>query len=126
MEKILVEITNSEYKLVSDRFPGDQLSVNRGHLMNKMFVAALTGLVILPLASSCTAMRSVVPVRASFDSPAKASMPPEEQGWASRYIPGVRQISNLLPEPSDARVKWDDYYRKRNDHWRPSAGNGIP
>jgi hypothetical protein len=94
--------------------------------MNKMFVAALTGLVILPLTTSCTAIRSAVPVKASFDAPAKASMPSEGQGWASRYIPGVRQISNLLPEPSEARVKWDEYYKKKSDHWRPSAVNGIP
>jgi hypothetical protein len=94
--------------------------------MRKTFVTALAALLILPLVSSCTHLRSGAPVKASFDLPAKTSTPPEEQGWASKYIPGVRLISNLLPEPSEARVKWDDYYKKRTDHWGPSAVNGIP
>jgi hypothetical protein len=94
--------------------------------MKKLVVAALTALVILPLASSCTAVRSGVPVKAAFDSPAKAGVPVDERGWASRYIPGVRAISNLVPEPSEARVKWDEYYKKKNGHWSSSSVNNIP
>jgi hypothetical protein len=125
-EKFLVEISNSEYKLDTDRFPGDQLTVNRGYLMRKMFVTALAASLVLSLVVSCTHLRSGTPVKASFDLPAKTSAPSEEQSWACRYIPGVRLISNLFPEPSEARVKWDDWYKKRSDHWGPSAVNGIP
>jgi hypothetical protein len=94
--------------------------------MNKMVVAALTALVILPLASSCTAVRPGVPIKAAFDSPARTGVPMENQGWASKYIPGVRAISKAFPEPSEARVKWDEWYKKKNGHWSSSGVNAVP
>lgn len=94
--------------------------------MKKLVVAALTALVILPLASSCTALRSGVPVKAAFDSPAKTGIQVEEQSWASRYIPGVRAISQIVPEPSEARVKWDEWYKKKNSRWSSTGANAVP
>lgn len=94
--------------------------------MNKLRVPAVAALVILPLVTSCTGFRAGTPTKAAFDAPAKAGAPSEVQGWASKYIPGVRAISQLVPQPSESRLKWDEWYKKRNDRWSTETMNTTP
>jgi hypothetical protein len=98
--------------------------------MNKKLVPAVAALAILPVVSSCTTFRSGAPVKAVFDAPAKSGGPTgvsaDEEGWASRYIPGVRAISRIVPQPSESRVKWDEWYKKRNDRWGTETMNATP
>jgi hypothetical protein len=93
--------------------------------MKRTLIPTLAALAILPFVGSCASLNSHIPVPASFDSPAKASRSLDEESWASRHIPGVRQISKLLPEPSDARIKWDKWYNRKNNHSISSSANDI-
>jgi hypothetical protein len=42
------------------------------------------------------------------------------EGWASKYIPGWKKLSGILPPPTDARRKWDQWQKRghsgREDH----------
>ena len=81
-------------------------------LIMKLFVARLTVLfMIAALCSSCSTLTASAPVKASFDS--------EEDSWLARKIPAVKSLSNMIPPPSDARLKWDQYNQgKRNDTFK--------
>ena len=63
------------------------------------------GFCLLP---SCSAVKWAVPAGAGTDM--------DDESWASRYIPGVRAISNLVPPPTEARMQWDERYKK-HEHW---------
>jgi len=52
------------------------------------------------------------PVKAGYDSK-KAALDAEEEGWASRNIPGIRSLSKFVPPPNEARTKWDEWQKKR-------------
>jgi hypothetical protein len=67
----------------------------------------MAAFVILPLATSCTSLRAPKLVKAGYEAE-------KEEAWASRYIPGASALSNLVPPPTDARTKWDEY-QKRHD-----------
>ncbi|MFH1114859.1 MAG: hypothetical protein V1792_13170 [Pseudomonadota bacterium] len=82
--------------------------------MKRCTVLVLAVALFLALTASCTSMRSLTAVKANYD------MDQEEDGWASRYIPGVKALSKLIPPPTDARKKWDDHYRRWN-HPRDSS-----
>ena len=75
-------------------------------LNSLLFVAALLAMAFL---SSCSGLRTGSPVKAGFDA--------EDEGWASRNIPGVRKLSDLIPPPSEARQKWDDRQKQKYELW---------
>ena len=72
-------------------------------------LAAVVGFFLLP---SCSAVKWAVPAKAGADM--------DEESWASRYIPGVRAVSNIIPPPSEARVIWDERYKKRESWGSPA------
>jgi len=89
------------------------------------FVAAL--LIFLALLSSCTTLRLGTPVKASYsawDQEAEKGADDQsaQEGWASRYVPGWKALSNLLPPPTDARKDWDKWMSPDRRHHR----SGLP
>ncbi len=74
-------------------------------LIMKMFVARLVMIMaIAVLGSSCSTLTASTAMKASYDT--------EEDSWLSRKIPGVKSLSNMIPPPTDARLKWDQYNDK--------------
>lgn len=65
--------------------------------------------VVMPLLTSCSGLRLGSPVKAGFEA--------EEEGWATRNIPGVKKLSELIPPPNEARQKWDERKKQQNDLW---------
>jgi hypothetical protein len=70
----------------------------------------------LTILASCSALRTGSPVKAGYDTQ-KAGFDAEEEGWASRNIPGVKTLSNFVPPPNEARTKWDDWQKRRQRPW---------
>jgi uncharacterized protein YceK len=68
------------------------------------------------LLASCSTLRSAIPVKAGYDAD-KAGFDIDEEGWASRHIPGIKALSNFVPPPNEARTKWDDWQKKRDHRW---------
>lgn len=66
----------------------------------------LAAIAILPLVTSCTTIRAGSPVKAGFEA--------EEPSWALRYIPGLKTLSDLIPPPTEARMKWDEWQKDKN------------
>jgi len=88
-------------------------------------VAAL--LIFLAFLSSCTTLRLGTPVKASssaWDQEAEKGADEEnaQEGWASRYVPGWKRLSNLLPPPTEARKDWDKWMSQGSRHHR----GGLP
>ncbi|MGO9568334.1 MAG: hypothetical protein ACLP5H_12405 [Desulfomonilaceae bacterium] len=67
-------------------------------------------------ASSCSTLRSGNPVKAGYDVE-KPAFDAEEGGWVYRNVPGVKALSNLVPPPSEARTKWDEWQKKKQEPW---------
>jgi hypothetical protein len=67
-------------------------------------------------ASSCSTLRSGSAVKAGYDAD-KPVFDAEEGGWAYRNIPGVKALSNFVPPPNEARTKWDEWQKKRQETW---------
>ncbi len=65
-------------------------------------VAAITSLFLL---SGCSTL--------NWATPAKASFEPDEESWASKYVPGVKALSDFVPKPTEARVQWDKYQKNK-------------
>ncbi|MBM3299644.1 MAG: hypothetical protein FJY85_06800 [Deltaproteobacteria bacterium] len=76
--------------------------------MRLLRTTLLASALILPLAVSCTNLRAPSVVKAGYEAET-------EESWASRYLPGVRTLSRLVPPPTDARTQWDEYQRKRHE-----------
>jgi uncharacterized protein YceK len=70
----------------------------------------------LMLLASCSTLRSAIPVKAGYHAD-KAAFDTDEEGWASRHIPGIKALSNFVPPPSEARTKWDEWQKKRGQRW---------
>ena len=90
--------------------------------MKKVFVVGLALIILLPLLSSCSALRSLSAAKPGFDTEARAgspSPPPSQDQageiWATRYIPGMRYLSSTLPPPTEARSEWDRRMNKRSN-----------
>ncbi|MEW6349652.1 MAG: hypothetical protein AB1646_11370 [Thermodesulfobacteriota bacterium] len=107
--------------------------------MKSVMVSAVALLMMVPFATSCTTLRSATATKGAFASeakdgptekrekaPEKAEAPPADQtllaeqiapatqaSWASRHIPGWRALTAYLPPPTDARMKWDEYYKSQ-------------
>lgn len=92
--------------------------------MRTVALFPLVVVILLPLFVSCSALRSGAPVKASFSlddpdfktndfkSAAEAGSGPPAPSWAARYIPGWKWISDAIPPPTDARIKWDERYNR--------------
>ncbi len=76
--------------------------------MKYVSILSLAAVMVLFLLASCSAVKWAVPAGAGADM--------DEESWASRYIPGVRAASNFIPPPTEARIRWDERYNKR-EHW---------
>ena len=74
-------------------------------------VLPLVALLALPFITSCTTLRAGTPVKAGYEA--------DEPGWALRYIPGLKTISDLIPPPNEARTKWDEWQRERGGSGEP-------
>lgn len=74
-------------------------------------LAAVVGIFLLP---SCSAVKWAVPATAGSEM--------EDESWASRYIPGVKAVSNLVPPPTEARLQWDERYKNQREPWASSSG----
>ncbi|MBI5252114.1 MAG: hypothetical protein HY912_21680 [Desulfomonile tiedjei] len=77
-------------------------------------VIIAVSLLVMPLLTSCSSLRLGSPVKAGFEA--------DEEGWASRNIPGVKKLSDLIPPPNEARQKWDDQRKQRYDLWGKEGG----
>lgn len=72
----------------------------------KLFVAKLVVLTMVTvMGASCSSLKMGSAVKAGFDS--------EEESWLERKIPGVKSLSNMIPPPSEARLKWDQYNKNK-------------
>jgi uncharacterized protein YceK len=83
---------------------------------------AIALIVALPLFSSCSSLRSGTAVKAGYDVEEKIpdralDQMAADQGWAARYIPGWKAVGKLIPEPTEARMSWDNWKTKRNGPW---------
>jgi hypothetical protein len=86
--------------------------------MKFIAIASLAAICALFLACGCSTV--------NWATPAKASYEPEEESWASRYIPGVKALSNAIPKPTEARIQWDQYHKNRNSSWNTDDNLGRP
>ncbi len=85
-------------------------------------VLALAVILALAFLGGCSSFRPGMFVKAEYDAEAKASVQPaavenEEEGWASRYIPGWKRVSALIPPPTEARKEWDRTYSREGNPW---------
>jgi hypothetical protein len=77
--------------------------------MKAVSFVALAAILTCPALTSCTTLHAGTPVKAAFQE--------EESSWAVRYIPGLRTLSNLIPPPTDARIKWDNWQKGKDRQW---------
>jgi len=78
--------------------------------MRIRFGLLMVALLVAPLLSACSALRSGSAVPAGYAA--------EKESSVTSRIPGVSSIANFLPAPTEARTKWDRYYEKRSDLWK--------
>ena len=77
----------------------------QGNFMKFIGIVSVAAITVLFLVSGCSTL--------NWATPAKASFEPGDEGWASRYIPGVKALSDFVPKPTEARVQWDQYHKNR-------------
>jgi len=46
----------------------------------------------------------------------------EKTGWFQKNLPSFETLSNLIPPPNDARMKWDERQKKQRDGYRAEDG----
>ncbi len=84
--------------------------------MKWISACCLTMFFAVTLLASCSALHTGSPIKAGFDA-GKSALDADEESWASRHIPGLKTLSNLVPPPSEARTKWDEWQKKRQQPW---------
>jgi hypothetical protein len=84
--------------------------------MKYISILSLVAVVGLFLLASCSTVKWAVPAGAGTDM--------DDESWASQYIPGVRALSNFVPPPTEARIQWDEQYKKR--YHSSSPGDVYP
>ncbi len=62
--------------------------------------------IFMPLLTSCS-VRQGAPLKAGFE--------PEDQGWLSRNVPGIKKLSDIIPPPTEARQKWEE--QRKQSRW---------
>lgn len=83
--------------------------------MNSFVARLIILIMILVVGASCSTLTTGSAVKAGFES--------EEESWLSRKIPGVKALSNMIPPPTDARLKWDQYNKDKQKD--PSKVDGF-
>lgn len=66
--------------------------------------------------SSCSSMQS------SVSAVRPAGYENEKTGWLQKNLPSLETISNIIPPPNDARLKWDETLKKQKDGNRAEQG----
>lgn len=77
--------------------------------MRSLGCAVLMLIVSVFFLTGCAALslrRDAVPVQARYE--------PDSPTWAERYLPGVKWLANLLPPPTEARIKWDEHLQRHH------------
>ncbi len=119
--------------------------------MKSMVVPAVVLLMMVPFAASCTTLRSATAAKGGFASEARHGLsekpeketrkaeapdtgqtpfteqvaPDKQQNWASRHIPGWKALASFLPPPTEARMKWDEYYKSQRRAKGSQDGQGF-
>jgi hypothetical protein len=81
-------------------------------------VLAAILVLVLALLTSCATLRlsnplKVTPVVKEGEPHRAAYQAASEEGWAARYIPGWKKLSDLIPPPNEARKDWDQWLNGR-------------
>lgn len=76
------------------------------------------GAAALLLISSCSTLRVGTAVKASYkaDKPAPHQAADDgdlDEGWALRYVPGLKALARVIPPPTEGRKKWDQEFDRR-------------
>lgn len=82
--------------------------------MNRVLGIVLVLVLVLFLTASCTTLRSGKAVKAAYEAD-------NGEGWLSRNVPLVKKLSDIIPPPTEARIKWDQRLRRQSDLTGPNA-----
>jgi hypothetical protein len=77
--------------------------------MRIISVLSVAAVMALPLLSACSTLRVGSPVKAGYEV--------EQSSWALRHVPGLKAVSDLIPPPNEARMKWDEAQQKKGTLW---------
>ncbi len=83
--------------------------------MKIISVVSVASAMALILLTSCSTLRVGAPVKAGYEV--------EQPSWALRHIPGLKAVSDFIPPPNEARMKWDEAQKKKGNLWE--TGNGL-
>ena len=80
------------------------------------------GAAALLLVSSCSTLRVGTAVKASYKAEQSAPKPvadePDpDEGWAMRYVPGLRALARVIPQPTEGRKMWDRDHNRKYRQW---------
>lgn len=80
------------------------------------------GAAALLLITACSSVRVGTAVKASYKAEqsapkAAADETDPDEGWALRYVPGLRALSRALPPPTEGRKKWDQDFSRKYRQW---------
>lgn len=80
------------------------------------------GAFALLLVSSCSSLRVGTAVKASYQAEQSAlkeaadESDPDE-GWAMRYVPGLKTVARIIPPPTEGRKKFDEEMNRKYRQW---------
>jgi hypothetical protein len=116
MALINVDISNNRlYKLRFKRFERINLLSKRVIYMTNFSWIVFGVVLSMFLVSSCSStLSSVSAVKAGYEN--------EKDGWISRNIPSLEKLSNMIPPPTEARMKWDETQKKQKEGNRTEDG----
>lgn len=75
----------------------------------------LLALGLILAVTACSSLRTTSAVKASYQEDQK-------EGWMARNIPGLKTLSDLIPPPNEARMKWDERQKRQGD----LSGRDVP
>jgi hypothetical protein len=84
--------------------------------MIQKLVFLLTVILYAFLVSSCSSIQTA----GSIVKP--AGYENEKTGWLQKNLPSLEKLSNLIPPPTDARMKWDETQKRQKDGYRAEEG----
>jgi hypothetical protein len=73
--------------------------------MRILFAVLLGAILTMPFLTSCASTGATTFMKAGFEQK-------DDEGWASKHIPGVSALSKLLPPPTEARQQWDEQQKR--------------
>lgn len=74
-------------------------------------VVLVVAVLSVPFLTSCASTGAATFTKAGFEQE-------DNQGWASKYLPGVSLLSKLLPPPTEARLEWDEHQKRMSQPGR--------